>query len=296
MTAKPGEAARAGAAEERITALVLASFAAAPDPRLRRLLEKLVEHLHAFAREVELSEEEWFSGIRFLTETGQTCDGLVRQEFILLSDVLGLSMLVDALGHRGSAGITESTVFGPFYIAGMPARGYGENMAFTAGVPALVLGRVLDTEGRPLTGASLDVWQSAQNGCYSGQDAGQPHGNLRGRYLTDGEGRYAIRSIIPTSYPIPSDGPVGRLLQAGGRHPWRPAHLHFMVEAPGYRRLVTHLFKDDDPYLASDAVFGVKDSLRVEYRACPAEHPLAREYGIDTGFRLVRYDFVLEPA
>ncbi|WP_301951549.1 dioxygenase, partial [Pseudomonas aeruginosa] len=182
MTAKPGEAARAGAAEERITALVLASFAAAPDPRLRRLLEKLVEHLHAFAREVELSEEEWFSGIRFLTETGQTCDGLVRQEFILLSDVLGLSMLVDALGHRGSAGITESTVFGPFYIAGMPARGYGENMAFTAGVPALVLGRVLDTEGRPLTGASLDVWQSAQNGCYSGQDAGQPHGNLRGRY------------------------------------------------------------------------------------------------------------------
>lgn len=140
MTAKPGEAARAGAAEERITALVLASFAAAPDPRLRRLLEKLVEHLHAFAREVELSEEEWFSGIRFLTETGQTCDGLVRQEFILLSDVLGLSMLVDALGHRGSAGITESTVFGPFYIAGMPARGYGENMAFTAGVPALVLG------------------------------------------------------------------------------------------------------------------------------------------------------------
>ncbi len=216
MTAKPGEAARAGAAEERITALVLASFAAAPDPRLRRLLEKLVEHLHAFAREVELER-----GGMVLRDTFPHRDradlrwpGAPGVHPALR--LLGLSMLVDALGHRGSAGIAESTVFGPFYIAGMPARGYGENMAFTAGVPALVLGRVLDTEGRPLTGASLDVWQSAQNGCYSGQDAGQPHGNLRGRYLTDGEGRYAIRSIVPTSYPIPSDGPVGRLLQAGG--------------------------------------------------------------------------------
>ncbi|MGU3880413.1 intradiol ring-cleavage dioxygenase [Pseudomonas aeruginosa] len=296
MTASSGGGDHASDGERRITAQVLASFAAAPDPRLRRLLEKLVEHLHAFAREVDLSEEEWFAAIAFLTETGQTCDGLVRQEFILLSDVLGLSMLVDALDHRRSGGATESTVFGPFYIAGMPQRGYGENMAFTAGVPALVMGRVLDAQGRPVVDACLEVWQSARNGCYSGQDATQPHGNLRGRYRTDGEGRYAIRSIVPTSYPIPSDGPVGRLLQASGRHPWRPAHLHFMIEAAGHRRLVTHLFKHDDPYLASDAVFGVKDSLRVEYQGCPAEHPLAQAFGIDTAFCLVRYDFVLERA
>ncbi|MCY1430486.1 Hydroxyquinol 1,2-dioxygenase [compost metagenome] len=218
----------------------------------------------------------------------------MRQEFILLSDVIGLSMLVDAINHRCTDSATESTVFGPFYIAGMPEREYGENMAFSPGVPALVTGRVLDTEGRPIAGATLDVWQTADNGMYSGQDTAQPHGNLRGRYRTDEEGRYAIRTIVPVSYPIPTDGPVGRLLDATGRHPWRPAHLHFMVEAEGQRTLVTHLFNHDDPFLKSDAVFGVKESLQVVYEQCAVDHPLAGEFDFTDDFRLARYDFVLE--
>lgn len=280
--------------ESKITAQAIASFAAAPNPRVRQLVQNLVRHLHAFASEVELTEAEWFEGIRFLTETGQMCDGLVRQEFILLSDVTGLSMLVDAINHRCADTVTESTVFGPFYIAGMPERAHGENMAFSPGVPALVSGRVLDEQGAPIAGATLDVWQTAENGMYSGQDTDQPHGNLRGRYRTDAEGRYAIRTIIPVSYPIPTDGPVGRLLEATGRHPWRPAHLHFMIEAQGRRTLVTHLFNHDDPYLDSDAVFGVKDSLRVAYQPCTADHPLAGEFDFPGDFRLAEYDFVLE--
>lgn len=282
--------------ETRITGQVLQSFEATPDARLRQLMQALVRHVHAFVSEVELSEQEWFEGIRFLTETGQKCDGRIRQEFILLSDVLGVSMLVDAINHRYSQEATATTVFGPFYIAGMPERGYGENMALTAGEPVLVQGRVFDTLGRPLVGACLDVWQCAANGMYSGQDLGQAEGNLRGRYHSDEQGRYAIRATLPVSYPIPTDGPVGQLLNATARHPWRPAHLHFMIDAPGHRRLVTHLFNDGDPYLDSDAVFGVKDALRVEYRSCGKDDPLAARFGFDSAFRVADYDFVLEPA
>ncbi|HEY4298371.1 MAG TPA: intradiol ring-cleavage dioxygenase, partial [Paraburkholderia sp.] len=253
------------AAERALTEQVVASFANAPDERLRTLMQSLVRHLHEFVHEVEPSEAEWAAAIRFLTETGKMCDDLVRQEFILLSDTLGVSMLVDAINHRGATGATDSTVFGPFYIRGMPERAYGENIAFSSGTPALVHGRVLDTDGRPLAGAVLDVWQTADNGMYSGQDTAQPHGNLRGRFRSDAEGRYAITTIVPVSYPIPTDGPVGRMLDATGRHPWRPAHLHFMIDAPQHRRLVTHLFDQDDSYLTSDAVFGVKPSLLVAY-------------------------------
>ncbi|MGF6693799.1 protocatechuate 3,4-dioxygenase beta subunit [Metapseudomonas resinovorans] len=280
--------------EAKISAQAVAAFANTPNPRLRQVVQSLVRHLHAFASEVELTEEEWLEGIRFLTDTGKQCDGIVRQEFILLSDVIGLSMLVDAINHRASEAATETTVFGPFYIAGMPERGHGENMAFTPGEQALVLGRVLDAAGEPIAGAVLDVWQTAENGMYSGQDPDQPLTNLRGRYRTDEEGRFAIRTIIPVSYPIPTDGPVGRLLQASDRHPWRPAHLHFMVMAPGHRTLVTHLFNHDDPYLESDVVFGVKDSLKVVYQPCQANHPLAVRHDIDGAFRLASYDFVLE--
>lgn len=280
--------------EAKISAEAVAAFGNTPNPRLRQVVQSLVRHLHAFASEVELSEDEWLEGIRFLTDTGQKCDGAVRQEFILLSDVIGLSTLVDVINHRASESATETTVFGPFYIAGMPERGHGENMASTTGQRALVLGRVLGAAGEPIAGAILDVWQTAENGMYSGQDPDQPLTNLRGRYRTDEEGRFAIRTIIPVSYPIPTDGPVGRLLQASDRHPWRPAHLHFMVKADGYRSLVTHLFNHDDPYLESDVVFGVKDSLKVVYQPCQPNHPLAARYDIAGPFSLASYDFVLE--
>ncbi|KWI47615.1 6-chlorohydroxyquinol-1,2-dioxygenase [Burkholderia pseudomultivorans] len=276
-----------------LTEQVVASFARTADPRLRMLMQSLVRHLHAFVRETEPTEAEWMAAIDFLTETGKMCDGLVRQEFILLSDTLGVSMLVDAINHRDATGATETTVFGPFYIRGMPERAYGENMAFTPGTPALVHGRVLSPDGAPVSGAVLDVWQTAANGMYSGQDTGQPHGNLRGRYRTDAEGRYAIVTILPVSYPIPTDGPVGKMLDATGRHPWRPAHLHFMIDAPGHRTLVTHLFDEDDEYLQSDAVFGVKPSLMVAYRARPAGDELARQFNLSGSYREANYDFVL---
>jgi catechol 1,2-dioxygenase len=280
--------------EREITARAVASFGHTPDARLRFLLQSLVSHLHDFATEVKLSEAEWFKAIQFLTATGQKCDDVVRQEFILLSDVLGLSMLVDAIEHRNGLQATESTVFGPFYIAGMPDREFGENMALIPGSVSLITGVVRDPDGNPLPGATLDVWQTAENGQYSGQDVTQPHGNLRGRYRADDQGRYAIRSVVPVSYPIPTDGPVGELLQAAGRHPWRPAHLHFMLDAPGHRRLVTHVFNDDDPYIDSDAVFGVKDSLRVVYRPRSSADPLAERFDIGTDFHHAHFDFVLE--
>ncbi|MGU3780231.1 intradiol ring-cleavage dioxygenase [Burkholderia metallica] len=277
-----------------LTEQVAASFDGTPNPRLRALMQSLVRHLHAFVSETALTEAEWMAAIRFLTDTGKMCDGAVRQEFILLSDTLGVSMLVDAINHRFATGATETTVFGPFYIEGMPERAYGENMALTPGVPAIVRGRVLTTDGEPVADAVLDVWQTADNGMYSGQDTAQPHGNLRGRYRTDAEGRYAITTILPVSYPIPTDGPVGKMLDATGRHPWRPAHLHFMIDAPGCRTLVTHLFDEDDPYLKSDAVFGVKSSLMVAYRRRDADDALARQFGLSGPYREVTYDFVLD--
>ncbi|WP_233839434.1 intradiol ring-cleavage dioxygenase [Paraburkholderia sp. ZP32-5] len=280
--------------EHELTEQVIASFANTSDERLRTLMGSLVRHMHAFVREVEPTEAEWMSAIRFLTDTGKMCDDLVRQEFILLSDTLGVSMLVDAINHRYATGATDTTVFGPFYIRGMPERAYGENIAFSPGTPALVHGRVLTTDGEPIEGAVLDVWQTADNGMYSGQDTEQPHGNLRGRFRSDAEGRYAISTIVPVSYPIPTDGPVGRMLNATGRHPWRPAHLHFMIDAPGYRKLVTHVFNKGDKYLESDAVFGVKPSLMVDYHEHPADHELARRFGFDGPFREASYDFVLD--
>ncbi|MGY2372999.1 intradiol ring-cleavage dioxygenase [Pseudomonas sp. SDO524_S393] len=280
--------------ESLITQQAVDSFNDAPDARFKQVMQSLVRHLHAFASEVELTEQEWFEAIGFLTETGQLCDGAVRQEFILLSDTLGLSMLVDAVNHRQSAKATQTTVFGPFYIDGMPERVFGENMALTPGESTLIHGRVLDTEGKPLANALLDVWQTAGNGMYSGQDVDQPFGNLRGRYRTDEQGNYAIRTILPVCYPIPDDGTVGRMLHAANRHIWRPGHVHFMLEAPGYRKLVTHLFTEGDPYLASDAVFGVKASLQVAYAPQTAHDELSARLGMALPFKRAHYDFVLE--
>ncbi len=282
------------AIESLISQQAVNSFSGAPNGRYQQIMQSLVRHLHAFVSDVELTEQEWFEGIRFLTETGQKCDGLVRQEFILLSDTLGVSMLVDAINHRRSANATETTVFGPFYIEGVPERAYGENMAFTPGERALVRGRVIDVHGNALAGAVLDVWQTADNGMYSGQDTAQPFGNLRGRYRTDDEGCFAIRTIVPVCYPIPTDGPVGRMLDAANRHAWRPAHLHFMIEVAGHRKLVTHLFNQDDPYLKSDAVFGVKQSLQVTYEQRGAHDDLSAELGIELPFKRAYYQFVME--
>ena len=232
-------------------------------------MDSLVHHLHDFAREVSLTEAEWEQAIGFLTQCGHITDDR-RQEFILLSDVLGLSMLTVALNHRKPAGCTEATVFGPFHVDGAPRYAHGADIANGArGVPCRVRGTVRGVGGEPVPGAQLDVWQSDADGLYDVQHPGLDHAQARGIFTADGEGRFHFRSILAMPYAIPHDGPVGRLLQALGRHPWRPAHLHFLIEAPGYETLTTHVFRRDDPYLDSDAVFGVRQSLIADWRPQP---------------------------
>jgi len=244
-----------------ITAAVLASFEGCADSRLRELLQRFVVHLHAFANEVGLTEDEWEAGIRFLTGVGHITDER-RQEFILLSDTLGLSMLVDAVDHEHGDAATESTVLGPFWAPSSPLRDFGASISEQpAGTPAWVYGRVLDERGAPVAGAELDVWQNGDNRLYAVQDPDAPESHLRGRFRAREDGSYAFLGVRPVAYPIPSDGPVGRMLAATGRHPWRPAHIHLIVSAPGYRSLTTHIFDAESEYLDSDAVFAVKPSL-----------------------------------
>jgi catechol 1,2-dioxygenase len=248
----------------QLTDQVLRAYRGTPDPRLRELLTALITHLHAFARETRLTPQEWLAGVRFLTAAGQKCDQQ-RQELILLSDVLGLSALVDDV--NAAPGATESTVLGPFYRPGAPARAMGEHIGRPQdGSPALIRGTVTDTSGRPLPGASLDVWQSSGNGLYDTQDPGQPPFNLRGVFVTGPGGGFEFRTARPVSYPVPTDGPVGELIRRSGRHQWRAAHIHAIVSAPGHRSLTTHVFDADNPYLDTDAVFGVKDSLIRPFR------------------------------
>lgn len=282
--------------EDTATGIVLARQAACADPRLRRIMDSVVRHLHAAVREVEPTPEEWIAAVRFLTEAGQACTP-ARQEFILLSDVLGVSMLVDAIAERRAAGCTESTVLGPFHVAGAPELPPGADIARAGGgEPMLVEGRVLDEAGAPVAGASLDVWQTSHDGFYDVQQPDlQPAMNLRGRFRTDGAGRFRFRTVKPSSYPIPTDGPVGRLLRSLGRHAHRPAHVHFIVEAAGFRPLTTHLFIDGDPYLGSDAVFGVKPGLVVGLDRV-ADADAAREAGFDGPFWRAAYDFRLPRA
>ncbi|MFD1624125.1 intradiol ring-cleavage dioxygenase [Azospirillum griseum] len=254
------------------------------DPRLRRIMTSLVTHLHGFVKEVELTEAEWEQAIAFLTRTGQMCSD-TRQEFILLSDVLGVSMLVDAINHQAPGGATESTVLGPFHVDGAPHRAPGETISLDGkGEACLFRGRVLDLDGAPIANALLDVWSDNADGFYDVQQPGlQPPFNNRGVFRTDAEGCYAFRGVKPVSYPIPADGPVGWMLAALGRHPWRPAHLHVLITAPGFDRLITHLFVAGDRYLQSDAVFGVKEALIVAFQ--PVDGPNERW--------LVEHDFVL---
>jgi hydroxyquinol 1,2-dioxygenase len=244
---------------EQLTEQVLAAYSGTPDPRLRELLTSLIRHLHAFAVETRLTPQEWLAGVEFLTATGQKCDG-ERQEFVLLSDILGFSSLVDLI--NAANGATESTVLGPFYVPGAPARAMGEQIGRPEdGHPTLVRGRVTDRAGGPLGGATLDVWQSSSNGLYDTQDPQQPPFNLRGVFMTGPDGAYQFRTVRPVSYPIPTDGPAGSLLRAADRHHWRAAHIHAIVSAPGHRPVTTHIFDAENPYLDSDTVFGVKDSL-----------------------------------
>jgi hydroxyquinol 1,2-dioxygenase len=270
--------------EENLTDAVLARLARSENPRFKAIMTSVIRHLHAVVREVGLTEAEWAEAIKFLTATGHKCDG-DRQEFILLSDVLGVSMLVDAIHHRKPAGATESTVLGPFYVEGAPDLPAGFDISHGGeGELSEVSGRVRTPTGKPIAGAVLDVWQTAPNGFYSTQDPKQDRFNLRGRFRSDAEGAFFFRTIKPTSYPVPTDGPVGAILNAMGRHPMRPAHLHFIVSAPGYETLTTHLFVEGDPYLDSDVVFGVKNSLIVPFKPKPGGKVLE-----------ARYDFGLKP-
>jgi hydroxyquinol 1,2-dioxygenase len=279
-----------------ITAAALASFDGCRDPRLRELMQSLVRHLHGFAVEVSLTEEEWRSMIGVLTATGYITDER-RQEFILWSDALGLSMLVDALAHELPAGATESTVLGPFYVPGSPVREYGESMVEEAGAgtPAWVHGRVLDVSGVPIAGAELDVWQNGVDMLYAVQRPEAPEEHLRGRYRTREDGTYAFISVRPVPYPIPADGPVGTMFSATGRHPWRPAHIHMIVRAAGYKTVTTHVFDAASKYLDSDTVFAVKPSLMRTFRERSAHDP-ERPAGIEGEWVSLENDIVLAPG
>jgi len=270
--------------QHTITEAVLARHAQTADPRLKQIMTILVKHLHEFAREAHLTEEEWFKGIEFLTRCGHITDDK-RQEFILLSDVLGLSMLTVAQNNDKPAGCTEATVFGPFHVEGAPHFELGDDIANGAhGQPCVVQGTIRGIGGEPVPGAQLDVWQSDEHGLYDVQHAGIDHAQARGILNADDAGRFVFRSILAVPYAIPHDGPVGDLLKATGRHPWRPAHLHFLIKAPGYETLITHVFRSDDPYLDSDAVFGVRQTLIANWKPQ------------SDGTYLVEYDFVLNPC
>ena len=282
---------------DRSAEIVAASFAGTPDPRLREVLAALVRHLHGFVTDVRPTVAEWEAAIGFLTATGQTCND-VRQEFILLSDVLGVSMLVESLNHAAGDGLTEATVEGPFHQIPSPPRQLGDdiNVAGAPGQPCLVTGRVVDRAGRAVAGAAVDIWQADAGGFYDVQrpDAVAP-GQLRGLFRTDGDGRFGFRTIVPAHYPIPTDGPVGDLLRATGRHEFRPAHVHVAVAAPGLRPLTTHLFVAGSPYLDSDAVFGVKHILVVEF-ATVDDPARAAAAGMPNPFRHADFPIVLDRA
>ena len=275
-----------------ITRAVVASFDRCESERLRRVMQSLVLHLHAFATEVELTQEEWEIGIRVLTETGHITDDR-RQEFILWSDALGLSMLVDALEHPAPHGATESTVLGPFYVPGAELREFGASIAEeAAGEPAWVHGCVRDVNGKPIAGAELEVWQNGDDRLYAVQDPDAPEQHLRGRFRTRDDGSYAFLAVRPVPYTIPDDGPVGRMLAATERHPWRPAHIHLIVRAPGYRTVATHIFDAGSEYLDSDAVFAVKPSLLREFARRYDDDP-ERPAGVTSPWWSVENDLVL---
>lgn len=281
--------------ERSITAAVVDRLAESDDPRFKRIMTSLITHLHDFVREVSLTESEWMTAIEFLTEVGRTCTPK-RQEFILLSDTLGVSVLVITLNHPADEGSAESTVLGPFYWEGAPDLPLGSDLARgVIGEPTFYSGRVLALDGRPLANALLDIWSGDGDGNYDMQIPGELGMKARGRIRTNAEGRYWFRSIRPTFYPVPTDGPVGRMLRKMGRHPYRPGHIHMIVSAPDFAPVTTHLFVSDSEYLDSDAVFGMKESLVARFERHP---PGVGPYGepVDTPYYSVNYDFILKPA
>ena len=279
--------------EERSAEVVNSRIGEGADPRLKEVVGILTRHLHNAVKEIEPTHEEWFAAIRFLTETGQMCNDW-RQEYILLSDVLGVTMLVDAINHRRPSGATPNTILGPFYVEGAPHYANGANICLDhKGEPTLVRGRIMDVDGNPVAGARIDVWQTNDDGFYDVQQKGeQPEYNLRGVFASEADGRYWFRTVKPRFYPIPDDGPVGRMLGDLHRHPNRAAHMHFIVTADGYDEIITHIFTPDCPYLKEDTVFGVKKDLVAEFRTVD-DPVLAAEHGMPNPFLMVDWDFVL---
>lgn len=281
--------------EENITDLAVERWATARDPRLAELMTALLRHLHDFAREVRLTEAEWMAAIQWLSRTGQVSNDK-REEFILASDVLGLSMLVVQMNHQLDPRATPATVLGPFHIEGSPELGYGADMSQgLPGTPLVLHGRVQDLDGNPVPGAVLDLWQADDEGLYESQRADVDEARLRGKYTTRDDGSYCVRTVAPLGYTIPMDGPVGELISQTGISHFRPAHVHFLLNVPGYEPLITHLFEEGADYLDSDVVFGVKEQLVVRYeRQEPGRTPDGGT--IDRPWFAARYDVVLQPT
>lgn len=279
-------------AEETSAQVVIARMAPDINPRFREIMTSVITHLHAVVKEVRLTQDEWMAAIQFLTKTGQKCTDW-RQEYILVSDTLGVSMLVDTINNDHS-GATENTVLGPFYVANPPHYENGHNICLDGkGQPLVVRGRVTDVHGKPIAGATVDAWQTNEDGFYDVQQKGvQPDMNLRGVFTTDANGEYWFRTVKPRFYPIPGDGPAGDMLKAMGRGTIRAAHIHFIVRAPGYEDVVTHVFPPHCPYIGVDAVFGVKESLIGDFRRASDEAE-AKSLGFAAPFWKLDWDFAL---
>lgn len=282
-------------ADEDLTQAVLETFSHSKSERYQQIMQSLVKHLHAFIKDVELTEDEWFRAIDYLTRTGHITDDK-RQEFVLLSDVLGVSMLVIDINNKQYVDATASTVFGPFFFEGSPLFANGDDIANGAsGEPCFMQGRVLSTTGEPLPDAHIEIWQADDNGFYDVQNKESTNVYGRGHLHADNKGDYYFWSVRPEAYPIPNDGPVGELLDAANRSPMRPAHVHFMITVPGYKTLITHVFKEGDQYLDSDAVFGVRSSLITNFeRHEPGIAPDGKK--LDVPFYTMHYDFLLPPT
>ncbi len=278
--------------EGNITDAVINAIDNTKDPRAKEVMSSLIRHIHAFAKEVRLTQAEWEAAIEFLYDTGQIT-GPTRNEFVLTSDILGISSLVDIINSNPDGG-TEASVLGPFYIAGSKMVEIGTNLiGDSEGEPTVVSGTVRTHGGDPIEGALIDLWQTAANGLYENQDPEQPENNLRCRMLTNQDGYYQFSTIKPVSYKVPTDGPVGRVLDLQGRHAWRPSHLHFKVSADGHRNVITEVFDEEDEYINEDAVFGVRESLAIPYKQVSSEAEAAK-YGVPSPFYRVEFDFELE--